>query len=91
MELGDLEREAEENKYEFSFMVQDIKNGFTFFNNPEYMKTYSQIYTIESNLEELNNKLTQERLRLEHTDMKIRKINNNLATQKELRKVRTIC
>ena len=87
MELADLEREAEENKYEAPLMVQDIKNGFTFFNNPEYMNTYSQIYTIESHLEKLNNELSQERLRLEHTDMKIRKINNNLATQKELEKL----
>ena len=87
MELADLEREAEENKYEAPLMVEDIKNGFTFFNNPEYMNTYSQIYTIESHLEKLNNELSQERLRLEHTDMKIRKINNNLATQKELEKL----
>ena len=83
MALADLEREAEENKYEAPLMVEDIKNGFTFFNNPEYMNAYSQIYTIESHLEKLNNELSQERLRLEHTDMKIRKINNNLATQKE--------
>ena len=68
-------------------MEKDIKNGFTFFNNPEYMNAYSQIYTIESHLEKLNNELSQERLRLEHTDMKIRKINNNLATQKELEKL----
>ena len=87
MELADLEREAEENKYEAPLMVEDIKNGFTFFNNPEYMNAYSQIYTIESHLETLNNALTQGRLRLEHTDMKIRKINNNLATQKELEKL----
>ena len=87
MELADLEREAEENKYEAPLMVEDIKNGFTFFNNPEYMNAYSQIYTIESHLETLNNELSQERLRLEHTDMKIRKINNNLATQKELEKL----
>ena len=87
MELADLEREAEENKYEAPLMVEDIKNGFTFFNNPEYMNAYSQIYTIESHLEKLNNELSQERLRLEHTDMKIRKINNNLATQKELEKL----
>jgi len=87
MELADLEREAEENKYEAPLMVEDIKNGFTFFNNPEYMNAYSQIYTIESQLEKLNNELSQGRLRLEHTDMKIRKINNNLATQKELEKL----
>ena len=68
-------------------MVEDIKNGFTFFNSPEYMNAYSQIYTIKSHLEKLNNELSQERLRLENTDMKIRKINNNLATQKELEKL----
>ena len=87
MELADLEREAEDKKYEAALMVEDIKNGVTFFNNPEYMNAYSQIYTIESHLEKLNNELSQERLRLEHTDMKIRKINNNLATQKELEKL----
>ena len=87
MDLSDLEKEAEDKKYEAVLMVEDIKNGVTFFNNPEYMNAYSQIYTIESHLEKLNNELSQERLRLEHTDMKIRKINNNLATQKELEKL----
>ena len=84
MELADLEREAEENKYEAPLMVEDIKNGFTFFNNPEYMNAYSQIYTIESHLEKLNNELSQERLRLEHTDMKIRSMLLKKKAQKEL-------
>jgi len=87
MELADLEREAEKNKYEAPLMVEDIKNGFTFFKNPEYMNIYSQIYTIESHLEKLKEGLTHAVSQLENTDLKIRKIKNNLASQKELEKL----
>ena len=48
MNLKDLEKEANKNKYEAVLMVEDImsKMGFIYFKNKEYNYIYSQIFLL---------------------------------------------